>query len=191
MFFPAMILMTCLASADGEVPDWEIRPDRNRYKDYEFQVLFEQDNLRHSQWKSYRLVVCVSSTKRRVVNRNGYIEIWSGDNFVYSSSLPETTIDQIPDGLRRRIHIKEPLLFSFRVNLQLADKSWFNYQVCRDDGSVEVNCRIQLIEFVKDAVGGDVIQGSLRTEKKDNDSGQGKEKEEKVTPTKGKREEQR
>ena len=28
-------------------------------------------------------------------------------------------------------------------------ESWFNYQVLRDDGSVEMNCLIELVDFIE------------------------------------------
>ncbi len=147
--FLIVIVMASVVASEAEVPNFKITPKQAQYKDVAFQVLFEEQKLMHDQWKSYSVVVCVSPGKRTVLYKEGYIEVWGCKQFIYSSSLPRTTADMLPDNLKRQIKAKEPILFWFSINPEFARESRFIYQVLRDDGSVEMNCVIELKEFVK------------------------------------------
>jgi hypothetical protein len=137
------------ATTESEVPEFKITPKQTQYRDFGFQVLFEEQKLMHDQWKICWVVVSISPGKRKVLDKEGYMEVWDRKHFIYSSSLPQTTVDMVPDSLKKEIKGKTPFLFLFSINPEFAGESWFNYQVLRDDGSGEMNCKIGLREFLK------------------------------------------
>ena len=68
--------------------------------------------------------------------------------FVVSCSVPQTAEDSLGLRLKKKVETENAMLFFFQMNPRYIEESWFNYQVLRDDGSVEMNCVIRLKDFV-------------------------------------------
>ena len=152
--FP-MVLLLALGDEDEvgmsqqEVGEFRITRERPNYKDFAFQVGFEQWKLRHDQFQIYNIVIAIKHQKRKHLDPEGYIEVWGDKKFIYSCSVPQTTEDSLGLRLKKRIETENAMLFFFRMNPRYIHESWFNYQVLRDDGSVEMNCLIRLADFAR------------------------------------------
>lgn len=132
-----------------EVPDFNITRAKPKYKDFAFQVAFEQRKLMHDQFQIYNIVIAIKHQKRKRLDSEGYTEVWDDKQFIYSCSVPQTTADSLPMSLRKKIDTESAMLFFFKMNPRYIHRSWFNYQVLRDDGSIEMNCLIRLKDFVE------------------------------------------
>jgi len=151
-YFVSILIVVLLAQftvPEGETLEFKITSKQLRYKDFEFSVLFEEEKLAHEQWKIYWIVICIDTGKNKEFQQEGHIEVWGNKKFIYGSLLHRTKIDNLPSNLRNQIKSKNPILFSFSINPEFLNESWFGYQVLRDDGTVEMNCLIELKEFVK------------------------------------------
>lgn len=131
-----------------EVPDFNITRAKPNYKDFAFQVGFEQWKLMHDQFQIYNIVIAVKHEERKHIHPEGYVEVWGDKTFIYSCSVPQTTEDSLGLRLKKTIETENAMLFFFRLNPRYIDESWFGYPVLRDDGSSEMNCVIRLKDFV-------------------------------------------
>ena len=152
LFPVALILM--LGSADEvetsqqEVGDFNITRAVSNYKDFDFQVEWEPEKLKHGQFEIYDIVVAVKHGQRKHLSPEGYIEVWDGKQFIFSCSVPQATKNSLRLTMKKKVETENAMLFFFRVNPRYITDSWFNYQVLRDDGSVEMNCLVRLKDFV-------------------------------------------
>lgn len=144
----AFLILALASASPAEVPDFPINPKQTRYRDFSFAVRHEKRKLTHSQFEIYRVLVSIIPGKRKELDREAYIEVWNDKEFVYSSTIPKTTPDSVSVNMRKTVPATDSMLFSFDINPKFVKKTWFNYQILRDDGSVEMNCIIHLDDFL-------------------------------------------
>ncbi|MCE5333207.1 MAG: hypothetical protein LLG06_01320 [Desulfobacteraceae bacterium] len=132
----------------AEVPDFSITPQQSSYEGFRFAVNFEKQQLMHNQFESYIVAISISPGPRKTIRQNGNIVVWQDTTFVYSSSLQSVEQKYIPITLRQKITDPNAIIFAFDINPRYIDASWFNYQIIRNDGSVEMNCPIRLRDFI-------------------------------------------
>lgn len=151
--FPVILLLVLggedeVVMSEQEVPDFSVTRAQSNYKDFVFQVEYEPWKLMHDQFQIYNIVIAIKHEKRKHLDPEGYIEVWGDKKFIYSCSVPQTTEESLPMTLKKKVETENAMLFLFRMNPRYLHESWFNYQVLRDDGSVEMNCVIRLKDFV-------------------------------------------
>ena len=96
-----VIVLSFVASGEGEVEDFEITPQQAQYKDIAFQVLVKEDKLQHNQWKVLQIVVSISTGKRKVVAEDAYFEVWKPRQLQLMRSFRSTLLLCAATGLWR------------------------------------------------------------------------------------------
>ncbi len=132
-----------------EVGDFNITRTVRNYRDFVFQVEFEQQGFSHGQYEMYHVVIAIKHDKRKHVNPAGYIEVWDDKQFIYCSKLPQTEESHLRMNLKKKLDTENAMLFYFQINPRYIKRSLFDYQVLRDDGRVEMNCVVRLKDFVE------------------------------------------
>ena len=145
--FIVMFLAVILPQVSfAEVPNFAITPHQSSYKDFRFSVEYIKQHDKH---EILTVVISVVPSNRNKIDQDGYIQIWHNKKFVYSSSVHRTEKDSIPYRLRQKLQDNNKILFTFNINPDCINGSWFNYQIFSDDGSVEMNCIIKLKDFIE------------------------------------------
>ena len=129
-----------------EIPDFHISPEQNNYKGFGFEVYIQKQNLMHKEFEICDVVIAITPEKRKIVNRDIWIEVWDDKQFVYSSVLNETSYKMLTDSIQKKIKNKKALLFEFRLNPKYMNSTWISYQV-EDGDEVEMNCLIKLKDY--------------------------------------------
>jgi len=149
LFINLFLALILLPSSFAEVPQFIITPKQSSYKDFQFAVEFEKQKLMHNQFELYTVAISIVPGNRKKIVRDGYISIWNDGKFVYSSSLHKKTKDFLPITLKQKLTRRNIVLFTFDINPDYIEGSWFNYQIFRDDTKVEMNCVIYLKDFIE------------------------------------------
>lgn len=132
----------------AEIPDFYVTPHKLSYDDFRFAVDFENRHLMHNQFEIYTIAISVIPGSRKTIRLDGYLEVWQDNTFVYGSTLQPAKHNSISITLRQKIKDPNAIVFLFDLNPHYITKSWFNYQIVNDDGSVQMNCVIRLGDFI-------------------------------------------
>ncbi len=143
----AVMASSCLGRA--EAPTFEITPQQTQYDDIIFAVYFRERLTRHDKWRSYVITILVYPDSRKQIDDTGHLQIQHQGQFIAANSIPKTKQDALPYEIRRNIESRRAIAFTFTLNQDFTNGSWFNYQVRNDDGSVQMNCHIDLETFLK------------------------------------------
>ena len=130
-----------------EVPDFNITPKQPDYKDFHFEVYWEPEKLMHNQYEIYRVAIYISPGARTNIDRNSYLAVLNDRIFICSAELAPSPLESVPINLRK-IKDRKTMLYTFRINPDFIQRSWFNYQIVMQDGSVEMNCELHLSDFI-------------------------------------------
>ncbi len=145
--FAVLFVFALLAYA--EVPDFNISRKQKNYNGFRFEVYTHKRDLMHKQFEIYDVVVAITPSKRKNIEHNISAEVWDDRQFIYSATLTEDRYENLSLNIQKKIKDKKALLFFFQINPKFAKKTWLNYQIVRNDGSVEMNCVITLKDYIK------------------------------------------
>jgi hypothetical protein len=151
-------------AARSETPEVYITRAARSYSDFTFQLEFRREELPRKRFQIYQVVVAIRPGKRARIAPVGYVEVWREGEFAYSCEIPQAPVADLPEVMKTQLPAGGAMLFSYRINPKYVQDSWFNYQVLRDDGSVEMNCVIRLREFLDNAPTGVPEGGANRND---------------------------
>lgn len=138
-----------MASSERELPDKAVTLEDPVCGDMCFGVVYESEQVHHSKFAIYQILITVAHGARKSVATDGHIEIWDDQKFIFSGPLPKVDEESIPLNLQNKGKTKDSVLFLFQINPRYVRESWFSYALLGSDGSSEMNCVLRLRDFIK------------------------------------------
>ena len=127
-----ILTLFCAAPAFSESIPIDITPEYNEHAGVRFAVFTEPQMLKHDQFRESWVVVTVTPTDKSAMSQTAYVEVWDGNQHVYSGDLPSCKPTDIPDSLRKQVEADGTILFSFRINPTYLTNTRFFYQIEND-----------------------------------------------------------
>lgn len=144
-----ILALFCASSVFSENLQVDITTNKTQHGGVRFAVVAESEKLMHDQFRVYWVVVAVTPSDKSTASQSAHLEVWNGNQFVYSSVLSSCKPTAIPINLKQQIKTDGASLFSFKINPAYLKKSWFNYQIGKDaTGGDPIDCVIHLEEFI-------------------------------------------
>lgn len=145
-----ILTLFCAAPAFSESIQIDITPENTEHAGVRFAVFTEPQILMHDQFRQLWVVVAVTSTNTGTMCPTAFVEVWDGNQYVYSGDIPSCKPTEISDSLRKQVETDGTVLFSFKINPAYLSNSRFCYQIESDDPDGEpTNCFILFGNYMK------------------------------------------
>ena len=145
-----VLTLFCATPAFSESLQIEITPENPEHTGVRFAVFSEPQILMHDQFRESWVVVAVTSTNTGTMSPTAYVEVWDGNQYVYSSVLPSCTPTDIPISLRKQVETDGTIIFSFKINPSYLANTRLFYQIKNDAPDGEpISCVILFGNYKK------------------------------------------
>ena len=145
-----ILTLFCAAPAFSESIQIDITPENPEHAGVRFAVFTEPQKLMHDQFRELWVVVAVTSTNTGTMSPTAIVEVWDGNQYVYSGDIPSCKPTEISDTLRKQVESDGTVLFSFKINPAYLNNSRFYYQIENYGPDAEpTNCVILFGNYMK------------------------------------------